>query len=133
MSNVLGITPDEVKDRYEGTIDESQERWFSKTVDRAVRKLIQVAPGIEDRIASGVLDPEFVRDKVADAVLRVVRNPEGFDREAEGDYSYQMNKLVASGNLWYPESDLAELGFAVSTNTTPKTVFSRPTIFGGYS
>lgn len=49
---------------------------------------------------------------IARAVARVLRNPaaqEGFASESEGGYSYSLQKLDASGNLWFPDSDLALL------------------------
>ncbi len=48
----------------------------------------------------------LIQDVLENAVARVVRNPEGLKSESEGDYSYTLNALDASGNIWFPDSDL---------------------------
>jgi hypothetical protein len=72
--------------------------------------------------AAGI-DPAFVKDKVIGAVLRVLRNPEGIQSETEGNYSYKVNPITASGNVWYTKDELADLGVGVTADK-PRTVFA---------
>jgi hypothetical protein len=54
-------------------------------------------------------DPDMldvVRDVLENAVLRVLRNPEGASTESEGDYSIGYNPLDAAGNIWFPTADI---------------------------
>lgn len=122
MANVLAVTLDEVLESYEGIIDTDQIRWANNTVDRAVRELINKIPSLPDRVAAGTLDREYVVDKVAEATHRVYRNPEGMESEAEGEYNYKLRTLMASGDVWYPDSVLVALGYVKSD--VPRTVFA---------
>lgn len=127
MPNSLGLTLEEVKDSYEGTIDPQRYTWVGNKIDEAVRELLSLIPSIPARIEDGSLDPDLVRDKAVAAVLRVVRNPSGIIQESEGDYNYRLNNLVASGDIWYPEKDLTSLGWVnQARRNAPRTVFSTP-------
>lgn len=126
MANSLGLTFDQVSDSYEGTIHSSKRAWVERKTDEAVRELLSKVPDILTRIEAGTLDPDLVRDKAIGAVLRVVRNPTGYEQESEGDYSYRLNNRVASGDIWYPESDLVSLGWVnAQRRDMPRTVYSK--------
>lgn len=128
MANALNVALSEVTDRYEGTVEPGDTTWVESKIDAAVRELLNIIPSIPTRIASGELEREFVVDKVSDAVLRVVRGPEGFVSEGEGEYNYRLNQRVSSGDLWFPPEDLEQLGYVAPTETAsrPKTVFATP-------
>lgn len=127
MANDLGITIEAVRASYDKPIAEQQVTWVNEKIDEAVRELLAIIPDIPTRIAAGTLDPKLVSDKVVAAVLRVVRNPSGIIQEGEGDYNYRLDKLVASGDIWYPEKDLIRLGWVnADRSRTPRTVFSTP-------
>lgn len=126
MANDLDITLDEVKASYEGEIAVQKYEWVNSKIDEAVRSLLSYLPDIPARITAGQLNPELVKDKVVAAVLRVVRNPTGIIQEGEGDYNYRLDKLVASGDIWFPEKDLIALGWVnADKSRTPRTVFAR--------
>jgi hypothetical protein len=126
VANDLGITIDKVTASYEGVIADQQTAWVNQKIDEAVRELLSIIPDIPTRIAAGKLSVELVTDKVVAAVLRVVRNPTGYDQESEGDYSYKLRPTVASGDIWYPSKDLIQLGWVnADKERTPRTVFSR--------
>lgn len=76
---------------------------------------------IESRLASGLLTENLYKRVIADAVLRVVRNPEGYQNESDGGYSYGLRAQVASGNLWFTEDDVATLA-GVLTQSLPGTI-----------
>lgn len=126
MANDLNITLDKVTASYEAVIPSTKFEWVNTLIDKAVRQLLSIIPDIPDRITAGTLDSDLVTDKVVDAVLRVVRNPAGFDSEGEGDYNYKLRPTVASGDIWYPEKDLIQLGWINSTVGRPRTVFATP-------
>lgn len=46
----------------------------------------------------------------ANAVLRVLRNPDGYRQETEGNYSYSLSAAVASGHLFVMGSEWELLG-----------------------
>lgn len=131
MSNALGYVSTDLEAPYEGELDlENLDEWYQEKVDEAVRLLLRKAPTIIARMAAykpsdGTgIDPQFVKDKVLGAVIRVLRNPEGLESETEGNYSYRLNRAEASANVWYTKDELADLGAGVLT-AKPRTVFAK--------
>lgn len=125
MANALGITFEMVQNSYDKPIDPARAPWVNTKIDEAVRELLSYIPNLLSRIEQGLVDKDFVTDKVIGSVLRVVRNPEGLETETEGDYSYRLNKTVASGDIWYLERDLVAMGWiAPLKKQIPRTVFS---------
>lgn len=124
MANVLSITFEMVQNSYDKPIAPERAAWVNQKIDEAARELLSYIPNLLERISLGLVDQEFVNDKVIGSVLRVVRNPEGFETETEGDYAYRLNKTVASGDIWYLERDLIAMGWvAPLKKQTPRTVF----------
>lgn len=130
MTNVLAVTLDEVQASYEGELFTDQLPWASNIVDKAVRELLNKIPSITDRVTAGTLDREYVVDKISEAAHRVFRNPEGMESETEGDYSYRLRTIMASGNVWYPDSDLIALGYVKKQPV--RTVFATPSRGWGF-
>ena len=131
MGNVLGYVSTDLEAPYEGELDlENLDEWYQDKIDEAVRLLLRKAPTIIQRMAAynptqGTgIDPDFVKDKVLGAVLRVLRNPEGLMSETEGDYSYRLNPVVASANVWYTKDELADLGITSGGTVKPRPVFA---------
>ena len=110
MANQLSLSWEFLRDTYEGELPDSKQAYYQRKVDEAVRLLLRKCPNLLERIDSGKLEKEFVEDTVAKAVLRVVRNPIGLTSESEGNYSYSLGNRVASGDIWYPDNELAALG-----------------------
>lgn len=108
MANKLELTPADIEDYFEQPLPANLD-WVQKIIDRAVRALYALCQRIDERIASGELDPESVTDVVADAVLRVIRNPVGITNETEGNYGIGVNQMVASGDVWFPAKDIEQI------------------------
>jgi hypothetical protein len=66
------------------------------------------------------LSPEVVRI-LANAVMRVLKNPDGLTQEQIDDYSYQRSDRAASGDLFIDDDDLAAL---LGLADTPGRAFS---------
>lgn len=111
MTNHLGLTSDDVNNAYEGEISVAEVQWVERKLDQAVRELYATIPSLKSRIDAELIDSDLVKDKVIDAVLRVVRNPKGIDSEGEGDYNIKLRNTVASGDIWFQEKDLIQLGW----------------------
>lgn len=131
MSNVLGYVSTDLEEPFEGELDlENLDEWYQSKLDEAVRLLLRKAPALVTRMnafdpVAGVgIDPQFVKDKVVGAVLRVLRDPEGLESETEGNYSYKRNPIVASANIWYTKDELADLGISTTQTVKPRTVFA---------
>ena len=94
-------------------------------VERMIRRRI---PDLDEKVTEGVIDEEDVIQVESDAVLRVVRNPDGVYSETDGTYSYSLRRDVASGSLEITTSEWAALGagsaFGV-INLSPRTPFEQ--------
>ena len=76
-------------------------------VERMLRRRI---PDMDDKVESGDLDVEDIVQVEADAVLRLARNPEGYLSETDGNYTYQLQKDLASGRLQITDEEWEILG-----------------------
>lgn len=77
-------------------------------VERKIRRRIK---DLDDRISAGTTDVEDVKQVEADAVVRLVRNPEGYLQETDGNYSYMLSREMASGKLEILDEEWAALGW----------------------
>ena len=79
-------------------------------VERMIRRRI---PDLDDRIAGGNILVEDVVQVESDAVLRLARNPEGYYSETDGNYTYMLQKDIATGKLEITDDEWAILGVRV--------------------
>jgi len=103
------------------TVDDVQA-WYNRELDEDERRLAQtLLNGVEAKIrrrirnltARAAADSDFREIVVmveANAVLRVLRNPEGYRQETEGNYGYSLNAAVAAGHLFIMDSEWEDLG-----------------------
>lgn len=76
----------------------------------AERKIRARIPDLHERAAA---DPDFQETVVAvcaDAVIRLVRNPEGYVQETDGNYTYQLAHTSSDGRLTILPEEWADLG-----------------------
>ena len=67
-------------------------------------------PTWPNQIEAEIIDVEDVKQVEAEAVLRLVRNPDGYISESDGTYGYQFSRELASGKLQILPEDWAVLG-----------------------
>jgi hypothetical protein len=113
------VTKADVAMRYDGDL---LSEFSDSYIDTQIADAVDYASArwsaqIESRLASGALTPNLYKRVIADAVLRVARNPGGLTSENEGGYGYGIRANVASGNLWFTDDDLVSL-----LGITPKGV-----------
>ncbi|GAA5081536.1 MULTISPECIES: Gp19/Gp15/Gp42 family protein [Nocardia] len=65
---------------------------------------------LDELITAGQIDPGIVVMVEANAVMRVVRNPEAMTGEVDGSYSYQLNWKEATGRLEIMDYEWSLLG-----------------------
>ncbi|MCO5595391.1 hypothetical protein L7F22_049433 [Adiantum nelumboides] len=76
-----------------------------------VEALIKVRiPDLEDKVSSGAINLSLVILVESEAVLRLLRNPDGYIQETDGNYSYTLSAAVASGRLEIREDEWSLLG-----------------------
>jgi hypothetical protein len=113
--------PEDVSKRHIGEeLDAQVLAVVGVRLDDAERKLKSRLPDLDDRITAGTLDVEDVKQVESEMVLRLIRNPEGFTQESDGNYSYMLSAAVASGRLEVRDDEWRQLGvrravFTIST------------------
>ncbi|MBL3742850.1 hypothetical protein IQ261_01190 [Mycobacteroides abscessus subsp. massiliense] len=69
-------------------------------------------PDLDDQITNDKIDVEIVKMIEANAVVRLVRNPNAYTGETDGNYSYQINWKTATGELEILDNEWALLGIS---------------------
>ncbi|MDM1917149.1 Gp19/Gp15/Gp42 family protein [Mycobacteroides abscessus] len=69
-------------------------------------------PDLDDQIDDDKIDVEIVKMIEANAVVRLVRNPNAYTGETDGNYSYQINWKTATGELEILDNEWALLGIS---------------------
>lgn len=105
------VTYDQVVAHYEGDGTHlGSQAFVEKKAAQAVGRLAaRYGSRVKARLDSGLLTPELYEGTIAEAVLRILRNPEGFRMEQQGNYQYQLNSAVASGYLWFTQDNMVDL------------------------
>jgi hypothetical protein len=96
----------DVKARYDKTIPADLEPFVQAHLDDANLLLDSLVPSLSAR--AGTVGG-LARMVVVRAVLRVLRNPDGFKGEHAGEYGYYFDANGASGQVAFPPEDLALL------------------------
>ena len=76
-------------------------------VERMIKRRIT---DLAAQISAGDIDVEDVKQVEADAVLRLVRNPDGYLSESDGNYTYMLKSELASGKLEITSEEWEILG-----------------------
>jgi hypothetical protein len=103
----MWTTFEDVNARYEKPLGDDRRAWVEQVIADAERRLVSKRPNLPSNITAGKVDTADVRVAVVNAVLRVIRNPEGYQSETEGNYVYTIAKDVAGGKLYFEADDLA--------------------------
>ncbi|MGW8815512.1 Gp19/Gp15/Gp42 family protein [Gordonia terrae] len=84
---------------------------IGRRLEQVERMITRRIPDLAARISDGRIDQDDVIDIEADAVLRLVRNPEGYLSETDGNYTYQLRAdLSSSGKLEITDEEWETLG-----------------------
>lgn len=104
----------------------AEERQLATTLLDDVEAMLKARiPDLDERAAA---DPNYRTLVVmveSNAVTRVLKNPEGYRQETEGNYSYSLNVAAAAGYLLILDSEWALLGAARGAWTITPVVRSR--------
>lgn len=78
-------------------------------LDDAWAMLLSRRPDLESYITAGTVSDATVVRVVCAMVLRVMKNPDGYDSESLDDYTYRRNAVIASGLLHVTPDELGDL------------------------
>ncbi|WP_029932516.1 hypothetical protein [Nocardia otitidiscaviarum] len=100
-------TADDVRDRFEGVIPSSRDAWLAAKIADAESLLTSLVPSMATTTDTARL--ARAKAMVAEAVLRVYRNPAGATQEVASVYSVSRSKDAGSGVLFFPDTELEAL------------------------
>lgn len=126
--------PSDVQALLGRELTDDETTLVERRLAQAEREILRRIPDLAEKIADGDLDVDDVVDIEAEAVLRVVRNPDGYSMESDGSYSYQLNRENSSGRLEILPREWELLGvrqsrmFQLVPTTSPAT---RPSFGSG--
>lgn len=106
-------TPEDVAVRWARTPSDDELTLIQVRLDDVERIIRKRIPYFEELVLSGDLDVADVVQVEAEAVLRVIRNPEGFVSETDGNYTYQMAHTTTAGQLSLTDDEWKMLGVSV--------------------
>lgn len=81
-------------------------------VERLIKRRI---PDLDTQVNAGDIDEDDLIDIEAEAVWRVLRNPEGLFMEMDGNYQYQRSRESADGSLRILPAEWQTLGVRVGS------------------
>jgi hypothetical protein len=101
----------DVEARLGRSLDSSEQTIVNTRLNDVELLIRNKIPDLDAKISAGTIDVEAVIMIESESVLRLVRNPDGYTAETDGNYSYQISVKVASGRLDILPEEWALLGF----------------------
>ncbi|QFG12953.1 head-to-tail adaptor [Mycobacterium phage Paphu] len=104
--------------------EETQVETFLEDAEIEIRSRI---PDLDDKAE----DEDYLKRVIkveASAVTRLIRNPDGYIGETDGNYSYQLNWRLNTGAIEITDKEWAQLGLSKNVgvlNVRPKTPLER--------
>ncbi|ASZ75450.1 head-tail adaptor Ad1 [Mycobacterium phage Kimona] len=100
----------DVENRWVRELSDEERTLVETRLEDAERKIRRRIKTLDQKIADGDIDVEEVKRVEAEAVLRLLRNPEGFQSETDGGYTYMLSQRLASGVLEITDEEWEDLG-----------------------
>lgn len=96
--------------RWARTPSDEEAALIEVRLNDVERMIVRRIPDLDAKISSGaVLEDDLIQVE-ADAVLRLVRNPEGYLSETDGSYTYMLQSDLATGKLQVLPEEWEALG-----------------------
>lgn len=110
----------DVEARLGRTVEETQEQLLALTLlgDAEVRLVMRLPSLLAQAADDDALLARVIAVESA-AVVRVLRNPEGFRSEATGPFSYSLDTRAASGFLTILDEEWRQLGLSGAFTIDP--------------
>lgn len=114
-------TVDDVQERLGRELTDEERALATVLLKDAENRIRVRVPNLDARVAASTTYADLVVRVEADAVNRVLRNPDGYSQESDGSYSYSIRAAVAAGYLLITDEEWADL-LGRSTNRGAFTV-----------
>ncbi|ASR84198.1 head-tail adaptor Ad1 [Rhodococcus phage PhailMary] len=92
-------TVEDVAVRFARELTEEESALVLARLTDAENRIRSRIPDLDDQVVAGTILEANVVQVCSDAVLRLVRNPDGFVQETDGNYTYMLSQDAARGNL----------------------------------
>lgn len=92
-------TADDVAELLGRELTESETTIVNRRLEHVEDLIITRIPDIAEQIADTPRIGRLLTMVEVDAILRLIRNPEGYTQETDGNYSYSIDGRVASGRI----------------------------------
>lgn len=103
-------TVEDVQKRYHDTIDESLAVVVGTRLNDAELIIKSRVPDLDAKVTDSETYEQILIMIEADMVLRLIKNPDGYSQESDGNYSYAIYQNVASGRLEVLDNEWDLLG-----------------------
>lgn len=120
-------TPADVAVRWGRELSPEESALISVRLADVERMILRRIPDLAARITAGTILEADVIQVEADAVLRVVRNPDGYVSETDGDYTYMVSQDASPGRLTILPEEWELLGVTASGMFVIAPRFEMPT------
>jgi hypothetical protein len=107
-------TSEDVQNRYHEELDETLTLIVNTRLADAELLLKSRIPDLDDKVEEGTILEAIVVMIESEMVLRLIRNPDGYSQESDGNYSYAIYQQVASGRLEVLSDEWKLLGVKAS-------------------
>lgn len=115
MATLPDVKIEKIPSYYSGDTSGFTDAYLQGKLDEVVDQInVRWGDTVEARLASGKLPLRLYDAVVVRAAGRVFANEDGFKKENEGQYGYEVSALVASGYLWFTDIDEKDLTGKVS-------------------
>ncbi|MEH3141771.1 MAG: Gp19/Gp15/Gp42 family protein [Mycobacterium kyogaense] len=94
-------------------LDAAETALVERRLDQVERMILRRIPDLVGQTEAGQIDPDDVRDVGAEAVYRVVRNPDGVYSESDRNYTYTKSAAAADNSLRITPEEWQTLGVRV--------------------
>lgn len=115
----------DVQNRYHEDLtgDETLELLINTRLGDAELLLKNRIPDLDDQILEGTILEDVVIMVEAEMILRLIRNLDGFSQESDGNYSYAIYQMVASGRLEVLPEEWKLLGVTASVGVLQPNIY----------
>ncbi len=123
--------PNDIANRLGRDLNEVEARIVNARLNDVELLIKARIPDLDDQIVLNKISSDLVVMIESDALLRLIRNPEGYKAETDGNYSYEIDQRVASGRLTILDEEWALLGIRASVFLiVPRLRFPTSTLEG---
>lgn len=102
----------DVTARWARTPTDEETALINVRLEDAERLIRRRIVDLDGKVAAGTILEDDLIQVEAEAVLRLVRNPEGFLSESDGDYTYMLRQDISTGRLEILPEEWEILGVA---------------------